>query len=112
MDGERKYLAVSIKHTGLKWKFGMPCWLWGNRTKDDEPRSYAGYTQYPENAELYSLEEFWQEYGSCEWIKCDAPVKMEIGFCKKYKKYDTVLVEYGDYLIYCKSANLKTAREV
>lgn len=119
MSEERKYLAVSIKHTEYKWKFGMPCVLWGHRTREDEPRSFGGYTQYPEEAELYSLEEFREKYGGCEWIlsacrwmKLDSPVKMEIGFCKKYKKYDTVLVEYGDYLIYCKETNLKTAREV
>ena len=34
---ERKYLAISIKHTEWKWKFGKPCVLWGwHQTKDDE----------------------------------------------------------------------------
>lgn len=33
---ERNLLAVSIKHTEYRWKFGMPCVLWGQRTKDDE----------------------------------------------------------------------------
>lgn len=35
---ERNLVAVSIKHTEFRWKFGMPCWLWGHRTKDDEKR--------------------------------------------------------------------------
>lgn len=53
--GERNLVAVSIKHTIYGWKFGMPCWLWGSRTKDEEKRSFGGYTQYPNNAEVYSL---------------------------------------------------------
>lgn len=104
---ERKLLAVSIKHTEYRWKFGMPCVLWGHRTKDDERRSFGGYTLYPANAELYSLEE-WQEsgYGSGDICKVDEPVKMEIGLCKKWREYDTVLVQYDDYIAYCKAANL------
>ncbi len=36
---ERKYLAISIKHTEHGWKFGKPCVLWGyKRTADDEKR--------------------------------------------------------------------------
>ena len=54
---ERKYLAISIKHTEYGWKFGKPCVLWGyKQTKDDEKRCFADYTQYPEKAEmLYSF---------------------------------------------------------
>lgn len=33
---ERNLVAVSIKHTEYRWKFGKPCILWGHRTKDDE----------------------------------------------------------------------------
>lgn len=70
--GERNLVAVSIKHTIYGWKFGMPCWLWGSRTKDEEKRSFGGYTQYPNNAEVYSLEE-WQEsgYGAGDVCKVD-----------------------------------------
>ena len=35
---ERNLVAVSIKHTEYRWKFGKPCILWGHRTKDDEKR--------------------------------------------------------------------------
>lgn len=59
---ERNLVAVSIKHTIFGWKFGMPCWLWGRRTENDEKRSFSGYTQYPNVAEVYSLKE-WQESG-------------------------------------------------
>lgn len=107
---DRKYLALSVKHTEYKWKFGMPCWLWGKRTADNEPRSFAGYTMFPEEAELYTLEEFADKY-RCEWMKTDAPVRLEIGFCKKYKKFDTVMVDYDDYITYCKAANLPTRRD-
>lgn len=99
---ERNLVAVSIKHTIHGWKFGMPCWLWGSRTKDEEKRSFAGYTQYPNNAEVYSLEE-WQEssYGAGDVCKVDEPVQMCVDFCKKYKKYDTVLVPLDQYVKYC-----------
>lgn len=101
---ERNLLAVSIKHTEYRWKFGKPCVLWGTRTSDGEKRSFGGYTQNPNKAELYTLEE-WQNsgYGYNDICKVDAPVKMEIGFCRKYKKYDTVLVMYDDYICYCKA---------
>ena len=108
---ERNLLAVSIKHTEYRWKFGMPCYLWGSRTKDDEKRSFAGYTQYPNCAEVYTLKE-WQEsgYGAGDICKVDKPVHMEIGFCKKWRKYDTVLVPYEEYICYCKMACLPLGR--
>ena len=34
------------------------------------------------------------------------PVQMCIGFCKKFKKYDTVLVPLDQYINYCKCAGL------
>ena len=108
---DRKYLAISIKHTEYKWKFGMPCVLWGHRTQDEEKRSFAGYTQYPNNAELYSLQD-WVESGyiKCEWMKVKEPVHMEIGFFKKWKEYDTVLVPCDEYIGYCKCACLQIDR--
>jgi len=104
---ERNLVAVSIKHTIFGWKFGMPCWLWGRRTENDEKRSFSGYTQYPNVAEVYSLKE-WQEsgYGAGDVCKVDEPVQMRIGFCKKWKKYDTVLVPLDQYIKYCECACL------
>jgi hypothetical protein len=104
---ERNLVAVSIKHTIYGWKFGMPCWLWGCRTKDEEERSFAGYTQFPNNAEAYSLEERQKSgYGAGDVCKVDEPVQMCIDFCKKYKMYDTVLVPLEQYIKYCECANL------
>lgn len=104
---ERNLLAISIKHTEYRWKFGMPCWLWGHRTADEEPRSFGGYTMFPHKAELYALGDFEAHgYKNTEIFKLDEPVKMEIGFCKKWKNYDTVLVRYDDYITYCKAASL------
>lgn len=104
---DRKYFAVSIKHTEYKWKFGMPYVLWGHRTKDEEKRSFGGYTQYPNNAELYSLQD-WADsgYSKAEWMKVDEPVHMEFNLCKRWKKYDTVLIPYDEYMLYCKAASL------
>lgn len=102
----RNLLAVSIKHAEYKWRFGMPCVLWGQRTEDGAgERSFSGYTRYPHRAELYSLAE-WQASGYGDIIKMDEPVRMEMNFCKKYRKYDTVLVPYDNYLAYCEVAGL------
>ena len=50
---ERNLVAVSIKHTEYKWKFGDPLCLWGyKRTNDEEERCFAGYTLYPNVAEI------------------------------------------------------------
>ena len=99
---ERKYLAISIKHTERGWKFGMPCTLWGyKQTKDDEKRCFSSYTEYPNKAEVYSLQD-WLDSGYGSIIKMDEPVHMEIGFCKKWNKYDTVLVDKEEYIGYCK----------
>ena len=104
---ERNLVAVSIKHTEWRWKFGMPCVLWGSRTKDNEKRSFGGYTIYPNRAEVYSLEDWINSgYSRCDWMKTDEPVHMEFNFCKKYKKYDTVLVPLDEYIAYCKCACL------
>jgi hypothetical protein len=111
MENERNLVAVSIKHTEWKWKFGMPMVLWGHRTKDDEKRSFGGYTQYPNNAEVYSLGD-WKKsgYNNCDWMKTDEPVQLCINFCKKYKQYDTVLVPLEQYIGYCKCACLPLDR--
>ena len=101
MDNTRKYIAISIKHTEYKWKFGKPLVLWGwKRTADDEKRCFGGYTEDVNKAELYSLEEFNNHYGY-PTNKKDA-VTMCADFCKKYKDYDTVLMLESDYLAYCK----------
>lgn len=107
---ERNLVAISIKHTEHKWKFGMPCVLWGNhRTMDDEKRCFGGYTIYPNNAELYSLED-WKDSANLPWLKVDAPVKLSIDLCKKYKGFDTVLVLLEDYIKYCEVACLPLDR--
>lgn len=106
---ERKYLAISIKHTEYKWKFGKPCVLWGwHQTKDDEKRCFADYTQYPNKAEVYSLQD-WLDSGHGSIIKMDEPVHMTIDLCKKWEKYDTVLIDKDEYIGYCKMACLPLA---
>ena len=103
---ERRYLAISIKHTAYRWKFGKPCVLWGyKQTKDDEKRCFADYTQYPNKAEVYSLQD-WLNSGYGSIIKMDEPVHMEVGLCTKWKKYDTVLIDKDEYIGYCKMACL------
>jgi len=106
-ENERNLLAVSIKHTEYRWKYGKPCTLWGyKRTQDNEKRCFSGYTGVPSEAELYSLRD-WRESGYGDIVKMDEPVKVTIDFCKKWRKYDTVLVEYEHYLDYCRFAGLR-----
>lgn len=107
MINDRKYVAISIKHTEYKWKYGMPCTLWGwGRTKDDERRNFSGYTMYLDNAELYNATELVEKYGS-DIIKPE-PVPMSFDLCKRWKEYDTVLVLEDDYRRYCHSNYIAT----
>ena len=97
---DRKYIAVSIKHSEYRWKYGKPLTLWGwKQTEDNEKRCFSGYTYYPMKAERYALGEFKQD-GYGYYIKDDEPVELCINFCKKYKKYDTVLVLAEKILAY------------
>ena len=91
---DRKYLAVSIKHSS-----GTQFTLWGwERTEDEQKRCFSGYlgTMDYDKCELYSLEDFREHYGHGV-IKCDKPVKMTMDLVKKWAEYDTVLVNYGEY---------------
>lgn len=107
-QNERRYLAVSIKHTAYGWKYGKPCVLWGyKQTADDEKRCFADYTCYPNKAELYSLNDLLKSgYGSI--IKMDEPVHIEPMLCKRWKQFDTVLIDKDEYLRYCHSCYLAT----
>ncbi len=106
---ERKYLAVSIKHTEWRWKFGDPCVLWGRRTPPEGPRSFGGYTKYPRNAELYSLKDWARSwYAGSGVMKIDEPVHIGPNLCKKYRNFDTVLIAYDEYCGYCSAADLPT----
>lgn len=97
---DRKYVAISIKHTAYLWKYGMPCILWGwKRTADEEKRCFSGYTMYVSKAELYSVSEFIDKYGSV-YMK-DEPVPMTPDLCKRWKHYDSVLALESDYRRYC-----------
>ena len=102
-NSRRNFIAVSIKHSEYRWEFGKPLVLWGHRTSDDELRSFGGYTQYPNNAEVYSMED-WENsgYKNGDVMKLDEPVHMELNFCKKWRKYDTVLVPMKEIIEYYK----------
>ena len=104
---DRKYIAVSIKHTAYRWKYGMPCTLWGwHKTADDEPRCYSGYTMYLSKAELYDGHDICKKYG--ESIVKSEPVPMTPDLCKRWKNFDTVLVLESDYRRYCELNYLAT----
>lgn len=94
MERNRRYLAVSIKHsTGTRFT------LWGwERTEDNQKRCFSGYlgTMDYDKCELYSLKDFQEHYGN-GIVKCDCPVKMTLDLVKKWDEYDTVLVDYEEY---------------
>jgi len=95
---ERKYIAISIKHSICDKSRRLTLWGW-KRTKDEESRCFSDYTRDINKCELYSLKDFQSKYGN-SYIKCDESVKMCFELCKKYKKYDTVLVGLEDYQEY------------
>lgn len=51
---ERKYVIVCNQHSGM-WRGTLL--FWGHRTKDDEDRSFGGYTSDIDECERYSIEE-------------------------------------------------------
>lgn len=94
---ERKYVAVSIKHSHSY----EDLWLWGNRTKDHEKRCFAGYSNFfnkdGTKCELYSIEEFRKKMGNGV-CKTDEVVHMTKDILRKYQNYDTVLVDEKEYM--------------
>lgn len=97
---ERKYIAISIKHS-IYDSSTIPV-MWGcKRTADNEERCFSGYTSNPYQAEVYSLDDFLNSYGN-SFIKCDEPVEICFDYKKKYKKYDTVLVDETELLQFLK----------
>lgn len=93
---ERKYIAISVKHSN-----GYPFVLWGyHRTKDNEERCFADYTEDINKAELYSIEEFKEAYGDELGIYNYNPItvyELLTDFKKLKKKYDTVFVSEVEY---------------
>ena len=108
MNSERKYVAVSIKHTEYRWKFGKPLVLWGwHQTPDDAPRCFSDYTEYLDKAERYALGDF-AAHGYGDDILDSESVPLGPNFCKFYKKYDTVLVEADIVRAYYQLCGLST----
>ena len=101
MSDERKYVAVSIKHSEYKWKFGDSLVLWGwHQTEDNEERCFSAYTTFLSKAERYAVGDF-RKHGYGSEIYDENPVKICVDFCKKYRKFDTVLVDAEKYRQYC-----------
>lgn len=97
---DRKYVAVSIKHSEYGWKIGKPLTLWGYHiTQDDEPRCFAGYTEVLEKAERYAIDDF-RKHGYFPDTVRPEPVKFSADFCKRWREYDTVLMLAEDYAAY------------
>jgi hypothetical protein len=92
---ERRYIAISIKHSEYERSKRPVLWGGDGRSADDAERCFGGYTCNIDKAELYSLTDFRNTYGNGH-IKCDEPVKMCFDFVKRYKKWDTVLVDENE----------------
>lgn len=102
IKSERKYIAVSIKHSSKN------CLLyWGyKRTQDNEDRCYAGYTAILDKCELYSEEEFFSQYKRYPVI--DEKISSITAFWKQYKDYDTVLVLFNTWAELMKKEEVKS----
>lgn len=100
---ERKYLAVSIKHSlpSRGYQMTRPLVLWGRRTEDDATRrSFGGYTMDPEKAELYTIQEWITFAGKDSDILPWQPVKCNANLLRNNRNVDSALVEYEDYMNY------------
>lgn len=91
---ERKYIAISIEHSGP----GHIVLLGHERTEDNDKRCFIGYqgTMDYDYCELYSLVDFWEKYGNGV-IKCDESVPMTSDLVQRWEDYDTVLVDWREY---------------
>lgn len=106
---ERKYIAISIKHSEYESHKRLVLWGGYGRSSDNDARCFSGYTFNIEKAELYSLEDFRKAYGNGV-IKCDEPVEMCANLIKRYRKLDTVLVEESELRKFLKAqANAPTS---
>lgn len=107
---ERKYVAVSVKHSRHQWKFGMPLIMWGTRTTDDaEPRLFGGYTMMLSSAERYAKGDFEKHYPNApNGVFRPDPAPMDIGFMKENKEWDTVLVDAEQMRHYYIAAGIET----
>lgn len=90
MSEERKYIAVSLKHST------KDCYeFWGKRTKNESKRCFSGYTTDIENCELYSLQEFCSKYDN---VPVDNDFTSLSDLWKKHKgKCHTVLVDISKW---------------
>ena len=105
VNPERKYLAVSIKHSlpSRGYQMTRPLVLRGRRTEDDTPRrSFGGYTTDPEKAELYTIQEWIAFAGEYSDILPLQPVKCNVNLLRSNRNVNSVLVEYEDYMNYCR----------
>ena len=105
-NNERKYFAISLKHQ-FPFKIGDRLCLWGTqRTKDEEPRCYSGYTGKINKAELYTIKEFLTAYHYHE-IYLDSPVLVDRNLWMLLKKkYDTIFVSKEEVEKYYKMCDL------
>lgn len=107
----RKYLAVSITLTGEEWSLGMPLVLRGRRTSGTDEHSFDRYTYFADEAEVYSIADCHRSpYYPSERMQLDEPQDIDSRLCKRWCKYDTVLIKYEDYIKYCNVYKIPTAR--
>lgn len=80
---KRKYVIVCNEHPGI---FRGALLFWGHRTRDEEKRSFGGYTSDIDNCELYTEKEI-KEKGY-HFPKYHDGMTME-----EFRSYDDILIE-------------------
>ena len=98
----RNYLAVNVKALNSSWKYGKAFTLLGHRTHIGEPRSFFGDTMFPDEAELYALDDF-NHIKNDFTVYCEKPTAINLQYPQYLQNYDYFLISYNEYLRYCKN---------
>lgn len=103
---KRLYLAVSTEHLFSLWSFGKPLLLLGKRSLIGEKRTFDGHTFFPDDAELYSIEDMESGIQAEKDILASVIAKIDITYPEYYRHYKYILIKYNDYIRYCKTFGL------
>ena len=110
ISADRKYVAVSIKHSPHRRWFGRPLVLWGYHTADSEKRCFSDYTIFLDEAERYAVNDFAEHWYDAEVVRRKPVETITINFMRDYTFYDTVLVSAESYRAYCQMCEIPTQR--
>lgn len=83
MKEDRKYVLMTTKHATKQEPL-----FWGSPTKDEEERSFGGYTSDPRLAERYSMAEITNYFGDSLSLLDPLPIDKGWGLVREWNYYD------------------------